>query len=69
MREKIAKQPIKVHRYDGKTYLTLDGIDELITLACEEIEKVENPYPCNEDWIVSRGGFEDCRQKILALLR
>ncbi len=31
-REKIAQTPIETHRYKGKRYLTLDGIDQILAL-------------------------------------
>ena len=76
MREKIARQPVETHRYDGKRYLTLDGVEELLTLISEEIEKVENPYlyfgsPHTEYDIESNknhAAFKECCQKILVLL-
>jgi len=39
MKEKLAKQPVKTHRYNGKTYLILDGVDQILTLIREEIER------------------------------
>jgi len=39
MREKIAGWPITVHRYQGKTYLTIDSVDEILALFREEIKK------------------------------
>ena len=32
-REKIAKTPIETHKYRGKRYITLDGIDQLLALS------------------------------------
>jgi len=56
----------------------LKEADNLLTLICEEIEKVENPYmgsrsPKHIDYGISQqpefGAFEDCRLEILSLLR
>ena len=39
MKEKLAQQPVKTHQYKGKIYLTLDGVEELLSLLEEEIRK------------------------------
>ena len=39
MKEKIAQQPVKTHRYKGKLYLTLDGVEGILSLLKEEIKK------------------------------
>ncbi len=38
-REKIAKTPIETHKYKGKRYLTLNGIDQILALFPDEEEK------------------------------
>jgi len=51
--------------------------DQILTLICEEIEKVENPYEDTGrksigglyELSLERLSFEECRQKILSLLQ
>ena len=54
-------------------YLTEHDADQLLTLISEEIEKVENPHPHFQGESLVYGSsseaFEQCRQKMLALLR
>jgi len=64
LREQLAREPVNTHRYGGKRYLTLEGIDQILSLVCQDIEKVENPY---EGW--ARIGFDDAKHKILRRLR
>ena len=51
------------------------GADAMLEAICSEIEKVENPhtrhraYPGNISETLSRDAFEQCRQKILAILK
>ena len=55
----------------GKPQSCSEVRDKILTLICEEIEKVENPYDETGGAFEMKGYsvFEDCRQKILALLR
>jgi hypothetical protein len=39
MREKLARMPVITHRYQGKRYLTLDGVDQILKYQRGEIEK------------------------------
>jgi len=51
------------------------GADAMLIKVCEKIEKVKNPhakhrpYPSNIPEALSSDGFEECRQKILTLLK
>ena len=71
MREKILRLKVDTTQVLRETsdavYLTEHDADQIIDLIYSEIEKVENPYhpPNYGIW----NGFEDCRQKILSLLR
>jgi len=67
MREEIAG--VIYHRYGGRGVSPSGYIlaDIILTLISEKIEKGENPYqPLSQH---ARPAFEDCRQKILSLLR
>ena len=65
MRDKIVRTPVTTHQYQGKRYLTLDGIDQILTLVKEEIKKVQNPYsPKTAQYIA----FERGRIEILLML-
>lgn len=59
--------------YDGELIEVGDGADKILALICEEIEKVGNP---NKNAVFEGDyqegkyqGFENCRQKILALFK
>ena len=73
MREKIAELlDESVDDYYRKKVKSITELtDQILSLICEEIEKVENPYIRLEKTIGKRFtfAFEDCRQKILSLLR
>jgi hypothetical protein len=43
--------------------------NEFLEAIRSEIEKVENPYPNFGEDCALRVGFEECRQKILSLLK
>ena len=48
------------------------GASDMVEAISEEIEKVENPYYeriLSTGFVKPKGIFEDCRQKILALLK
>jgi len=48
----------------------IDDADQILTLITEEIEKVENPcIDAGKYKGLCWPEFEDCRQKILALLK
>ena len=71
MREKIAeivhrlRVAIETEHYDFHFDAEIDAENQLISLLCEGIEKVENPYPPDS----LGGAFELCRQEILAMLK
>ena len=55
----------------------LERADQILSLTREEIEKIPNPFPQldpdltrqNPSLKQNQMGFEDCRQKILAILK
>jgi len=58
---------------DNEDELVGKALDQILKIQCEEIEKVENP---NKNAVFEGDyqngnyqGFQDCRQKILTLLR
>jgi len=80
MREKI-KEILKLaqHQDVGEGDISFEEFwsDQILTLICEEIEKVENPYEDTGrksigglyELSLERLSFEECRQKILSLLQ
>ena len=38
MREKMARTPVQTHKYLGKRYLTIDGVDQILALFPDEEE-------------------------------
>jgi len=67
MREKIARYIAEVgdEYYLAETEPPEQVADQILSLISEEIEKVENDYSWSDQVIA----FEDCRKKILSLLK
>ena len=73
LREKIAEEIAKYGHFVKVTDDERCAADKIFTLICEEIEKVENPYPHFYGESLVHGScsetFEQCRLAILALLK
>ena len=75
MREKIANQ-FERGCEDKACQQCYARADKILALICEEIGKVENPYPVTVRFAdpryahkITHDAFESCRQDILALLQ
>lgn len=44
-------------------------VSPILALICEEIEKMENPYPDTMAFRISHPAFEEFRQKILTIFK
>ena len=69
------REPLKklLYKWINNRYDRNEATDEVISLICKEIKKVENPYHMVEGLVEMPSSprdasFEECRQKILFLL-
>jgi hypothetical protein len=66
VREDIARTPVETQKYNNNRYLTLDGVDQILSLVCKRIEGVENPYPKETGVSIY---WEEARQAILDAIK
>ena len=76
MREKIArklmgwKESLEWDDFcEADRTLFLGDADQILTLLKQEIEKGENPYPESRQFVAQHDAFENCRDRVLTLLK